>query len=700
MNAFVGNISGHETRLAPAAHREWVPLPYMRRAVDFLKSHYVAGLPLRPGGRKTSITLCAFTELQQEGKARTMLVIAPLRVCRQVWRQEAAQWTQFRHLKFALLHGPKKLQALRSGADIYLINPEGVAWLCSQYMGRRLPFDVVAIDELTKFQNAQAERHKALRPRLKGVPYRWGLTGSLFAKGYMGIFGQQLILDDGAALGRYITHFRDKYFQVAFNGFDYDLLPGAEKRIIEKMAPYWFYVDESDYAQLPEIVDVPRIAEMSAKERAAYEKMKRDMILQLPEGEVTAANAGACYSKLAQMANGAVYLDDRSVAKIHDLKLDMIEELLDELNGEPLLVGYEFNHDLERIRERFGKDVPYLGKGTTAKQEDQWVAAWNRGEIPLMLAHPQSAGHGLNMQQGQARHVCWFSVTWDWENYDQFIRRVRRSGNNNAQVFNHILVVKGTLDEEKLAAIKDKDFTERRLTVALNKEILRDSQDQPEAGEKHMVAKLSRPDAGAAPAGWGAQPPAPPPQPAPAAPEPPQQMPGGWGAVAPDPNAEQRARIQEQIAPQPDRAAEAAAAFSGAIQQQTAAIQQADYGTLGASPNDRPPAGGWGAPAPQPAPPPQQSAPEPTPVAGWTGAPSQQPPFDPGNVETKPAEEEKPKRKTRSKKAEASAASEGSIELMSLRAQVLAAVLTSSPDLSTEEVVDTARDLMEFVERG
>src|SRR5690606_35467458 len=331
------------------------------RAVDFLKSHYVAGLPLRPGGRKTSITLCAFTELQQEGEARTMLVIAPLRVCRQVWRQEAAQWTQFRHLKFALLHGPKKLQALRSGADIYLINPEGVAWLCSQYMGRRLPFDVVAIDELTKFQNAQAERHKALRPRLKGVPYRWGLTGSLFAKGYMGIFGQQLILDDGAALGRYITHFRDKYFQVAFNGFDYDLLPGAEKRIIEKMAPYWFYVDESDYAQLPEIVDVPRIAELSAKERAAYEKMKRDMILQLPEGQVPGATAGASYSAHGEEASGAVYWNDRCVSNIHDLKPDMIEELLDELNGVPLLVGYEFNHDLERFRERFGKDVPYLG---------------------------------------------------------------------------------------------------------------------------------------------------------------------------------------------------------------------------------------------------------------------------------------------------------------------------------------------------
>src|SRR5690606_16138185 len=152
MNAFTG-IAGAKTRVAPPTHREWVPLPYMRRAVDFLKSHYVAGLPLKPGGRKTSITLCAFAELKAEGRANTMLVVAPLRVCRQVWRQEAAKWSQFRHLNFALLHGSKKKEALRSGADVYLINPEGVAWLSNMYMGRPLPFDVVAIDELTKFQN-------------------------------------------------------------------------------------------------------------------------------------------------------------------------------------------------------------------------------------------------------------------------------------------------------------------------------------------------------------------------------------------------------------------------------------------------------------------------------------------------------------------------------------------------------------------
>ena len=695
MNAFTGTTSA-ATRLAPSTHKPWIPLPYMQDAVTFLCGHYAAGLSIKPGGRKTSITLAAFQTLRWAAKAQTMLVVAPLRVCRQTWRQEAKKWTEFRELKFALLHGSKKAEALRSGADVYLINYEGLAWLANQYMGRPLPFDIVCFDELTKMQNAQAERHKAIRPRLKGVSYRWGLTGSLFAKGHMSIFGQQLILDDGAALGRFITHYRDKYFQVSFNGFDYDLLPGAEKRITEAMAPYWFQPDESEYSQLPPIVDVPRRAQMAPAERKLYDQMKNQMVALLPEGEVTAANAGACYSKLAQMANGAVYLEDRSVASIHNLKLDMLEELVDELNGEPLLVGYEFNHDLARVqawwKKRTGTDLPYLGKGTTAKQEEQWIQQWNRRELPLLFAHPQSAGHGLNMQEGQAYNVAWWSVTWDWELYDQFIRRVRRSGNENARIFNHLLIVDNTIDEIKLAAVHDKDFTEGRLVDALNTQILR---EQGNTGAKEMVAKLSRPGDGAqaqqatqqqaAPGGWGA---AAQQQAAPQEPAPQQQAAaGGWGAVAPDQNGAQRERIQEQIAPQQDRSAGAQAAFSGGVANLRAGIANQDYGQTAddrpvAAPAQSGAAGGWGVPANQ-----QQAA-------------SQQ------------AEEpEKPKR-TRSKKAQAETqqadSDDGSAHtealqyaaLMGARARVLAAVITSSPDMEVDDLVDAARAMMDFVERG
>jgi SNF2 family DNA or RNA helicase len=299
------------TRPAPLSYQEWVPEPYMLRAVQHLVSHHSGGLALDPGMRKTSITLEAFCQLQESGLVKTMLVIAPLRICRKVWRQEGAKWAQFRHLTFTLLHGDKKDAALKERSDIYLINPEGVEWLAHKFFGRPLPFDVVTIDELTKFKNAASERSKALRPRLKATRYRWGLTGSLAPNGFMDIFGQMLMLDDGAALGRYITHYRDQYFQLGYDGFTYELMPGAEQRIIQRIAPYWLQLSADDYLELPELVMDVREIEMGPASRKTYDKMKRDMIASLPEGIVTAANAAACYSKLAQMANGAVYVEDK-----------------------------------------------------------------------------------------------------------------------------------------------------------------------------------------------------------------------------------------------------------------------------------------------------------------------------------------------------------------------------------------------------
>ncbi len=425
----------------------------MDRAADHLCSSHAAGLPLEPGGRKTSITLEAFRRLREAGMVNTMLVVAPLRVCRQQWRQEAAKWEQFKDLKFSLLHGDKKDERLKDDADIWLINPEGVKWLCDKYLGRSLPFDICAIDELTKFKNAGADRSKVLRARLKHVRWRWGLTGSLAPNGYMDLFGQMLMLDDGAALGRYITHYRDQYFILDFDGFTYNLMPGAEQRIINRIAPYWFKMDPADYAQLPPLVNDTRSITLAPAQQKLYNKMKRDMIAQLPEGVITAANSAACYSKLSQMANGAVYMGDvkRTVSHIHDQKIEVIDELVDELNGKPLLIAYEFNHDLDRIKawhlEKFKTEMPYLGKGTTAKQETQWVREWNEGKLPVLAAHPASAGHGLNMQGASAAHVAWFSITWDYELYDQLIRRIRRSGTEATQIFNHLIVVKGSIDE-------------------------------------------------------------------------------------------------------------------------------------------------------------------------------------------------------------------------------------------------------------
>lgn len=507
-----------------------------------------------------------------------MLVIAPLRVCRQTWRQEAAKWEDFKDLKFSLLHGDKKEERLKDDADIWLINPEGVPWLADRYFGRSLPWDIVCIDELTKFKNSQSDRSKKLRPRLRGVKYRWGLTGSLAPNGYMDLFGQMLMLDDGAALGKYITHYRDQYFTVGYDGFTYDLMPGGADRIVKRIQPYWFKMSESDYAQLPPLVDDPREIELPPAQRKLYDKMKKDMLATLPEGVITAANAAACYSKLSQMANGAVYVGDNkeTVSVIHDMKVDVLDELVEELNGSPLLIAYEFNHDLERIKawhlERFKTPLPYLGKGTTEKQETAWVTAWNKGELPVLAAHPASAGHGLNMQEFSAEDVAWFSITWDYELYDQFIRRIRRDGTQAQQIFNHLIVVKDTIDELKLAALRDKDFTQRSLMSALNTEILRDA-GNPGAGataKQHgdNDMKLSRP--GAAPA-------------APQHQEQPQEqtraVPKGWGAAAAAANGNsapaaegQRERIQDQINPEANRSA-----FSGAVQDKVSDIRGKDY---------------------------------------------------------------------------------------------------------------------------
>ena len=592
---------GALTRRARPSHEPWIPLPYMLRAVDHLEHRMIGGLALDPGLRKTSITLAAFCNLKAEGRVRTMLVVAPLRVCRTVWRQEGQKWSQFRHLRFSLVHGDKKAQRLKDNADVWLINPAGVPWLCRQFMGRALPFDIVTIDELTDFKNAKSDRHKALLPRIAKVPRHWGLTGGMAPNGYLDLFGQQLLLDGGAALGKFITHYRDQYFTLDYGGFNYTLLPGAELRIAKRIAPYWLQMSADDYMELPPLIDDPREVMMEPPERALYNKMKRDMIVELPGGVVTAANAAAVYSKLAQMANGAVYLtaDKSKVAVIHSGKLDALEELVNELNGEPLLVAYEFNHDLDRLRERFGADTPYLGKGTTAKQEAAWIAAWNRGELPLLFAHPASAGHGLNLQEANAAHVCWFGIPWALDLYDQFIKRLRRSGNNAQRIFNHLLVVRDTIDELKLDALAGKDMTQSHLLRILNTEILRESANAQAGGDTPvtemettpMVAKLSRQtavpaateQANKAPAGWAGKAQAQPQQHEQAQDQPKRVTPAGWGKAnsAAQPAAEgQRERIAETIrqpqpeTEQPEPQATARAAFSPEVRKHMQEVEQ------------------------------------------------------------------------------------------------------------------------------
>ena len=462
----------------------WTPLPYMLRAANHLASNRAAGLPFEPGGRKTSITLKAFSDLHKQAQIQgvpwpKMLVVAPLRMCRLVWPAEIQKWQDFAHLRVSLLLGPaaQREKALKTDADVYVINPENVVWLTGTLAGQQWPFTVTTLDELTRWKKSSGQRAKTFRPFIQKSRYRWGLTGSLTSNGYADIFGQQLMLDDGAALGRFITRFREQYMSLGYDGYTWELQPGAQQRIAQKIAPYWYQIDPAEYAQLPEIVDDIRICPLEPAARKAYETLERDSILALGQDEVLSAdNSAALYSKLAQLANGALYTGPKGSAKsdepqtpdgrpyrvIHDAKLDALEELLDDLNGTPVLLGYEYQHDLERIKVRFDArfkglgGVPHIGSGVNPALEAERCAAWNGNRLPLLCAHPAAIGHGLNLQEGAAAHVAWFSTPWSWELYDQFCRRVRRSGNTSQTVFNHLLMVPGTIDDLKLTAVKNK----------------------------------------------------------------------------------------------------------------------------------------------------------------------------------------------------------------------------------------------------
>lgn len=454
--------------LADISPERWKPRIFQKRAVEWMLAHGSAGLFADPGAGKTSVTLKAFDIVKTEKLARRALVIAPLRPCYQVWPLELYQWTDFHHLRLQVLHGPKKNEALEEDADIYVINPDGLEWLFDEERFESLGIDTLVVDESSKFKHTGTKRFKLLKPHLDVFKRRWLLTGTPNPNGYEDLFGQIYLLDMGKALGRYITHYRTEYFfPSGYGGFDWKLQPDAEKRIQKAIKPYILRLDMEDYLDLPEIVPNTVRVDLPEKARKLYDDVEDQLFAELDSGAtVTAVSKGAAYNKCAQIANGGVYEDveefellmtgKRTVAHIHDAKTDALEELIEELQGSPLLIGVEFKHDIIRLQERFGKSMPILAGGVSVKRGMELERLWNRGDIPYMAAHPASMGHGLNMQKGGCHHIAWYGITWDYELYDQFIRRVRRQGNKNAKVFVHHFVARQTVDEAKMRALASK----------------------------------------------------------------------------------------------------------------------------------------------------------------------------------------------------------------------------------------------------
>ncbi len=438
------------------------PHSYQEYAVKFIESHPISALFLDMGLGKTSITLTAVNELLFDSfEVRKVLVIAPLRVARNTWCDEIKKWDHLRNIKYSIVVGTEKerISALNENADIYIINRENVDWLVKK-SGYKFDFDMVVIDELSSFKNHQSKRVKSLmkiRPKVKRIV---GLTGTPSSNGLMDLFAEFKVLDLGERLGYFIGQYRNTYFKPdKTNGaivYSYKPLPNAEDSIYEKISDITVSMKASEYLKMPELVISNYKVEMSDNEKKQYDEMKKNLICEIKDGEITVSNAGSLSNKLSQFANGAVYDDEQNIVEIHSRKLDALEDIIESMNGKPLLVAYWYKHDLQRIKKRF--DVREIKTGKD-------IADWNKGKIPVALIHPASAGHGLNLQQGGSTLV-WFGLTWSLELYQQTNGRLYRQGQKNTVVIQHI-VTKGSIDEQILKALERKNKTQEDLIEAV-----------------------------------------------------------------------------------------------------------------------------------------------------------------------------------------------------------------------------------------
>lgn len=400
-----------------------------------------------------------------------ILVVAPLRVARNTWSDEIEKWDHLHHLTFAIAVGSEKerLEALKKQADITMINRENLQWLIEK-SGQPFEYDMVVIDELSSFKNHQAKRFKALMKVRAKVKRIVGLTGTPSSNGLMDLFAEFKILDMGMRLGRFIGKYRNTYFKPdKVNGpivYSYKPLPGAEDAIYEKISDITISMKAADHLKMPELINTKYMVHLSEKEKKKFEDMKAELVLELPEGEITAANAASLSGKLSQMANGAVYADDESILAIHDRKLDALEDIIESANGKPLLIAYWFKHDLIRIEQRLEeKKIPFQKLDSDASMKK-----WNKGELPVALIHPASAGHGLNLQSGGSTLV-WFGITWSLELYQQTVARLYRQGQSSRTVTVIHILTQGTVDEKIMKALAEKDSTQSALIDAVKAEL-------------------------------------------------------------------------------------------------------------------------------------------------------------------------------------------------------------------------------------
>ena len=438
-----------------------------------LETPYIA-LLLEMGLGKTVSTLTAIDLLLNDYfEATKVLVIAPLRVAEDTWVREIEKWDHLQHLRISKVLGSvtARRKALKADADIYVINRENVEWLVNEY-GSQWPFDTVVIDELSSFKNSNSKRFRALRrvrPLMKRVI---GLTGTPAPNSLMDLWPQMYLIDQGERLGKTITSFRDRYFiPGARSGhvvYEWKEKKEAEERIYEAISDIAVSMKAEDWLELPERINRTIPIPLNLKARELYMKLEKELLLPFKDADVVASTAAVLSNKLLQMASGAVYDEDKGVKLIHDAKLDALEDVIEAANGKPVMVFYNFKHSLSRIQERFPQ-ARILRKGRDGNED---IRAWNNDEIPLLLVHPKSAGHGLNLQESSCRTVVWFDQIWSLEEDQQANARVYRQGvRHNIVVVR--LVAEGTMDEDAVAALERKAAGQDALMQAVKARIER-----------------------------------------------------------------------------------------------------------------------------------------------------------------------------------------------------------------------------------
>lgn len=483
----------------------WTPHKYQKRTIKFGLERACAAFFLDPGLGKTSITLAIIKILMAKKMVKKVLIIAPVRVCYAVWPREIERWGDFSHLTIKVLHGPKKDEVLKQEADIFVINPEGLDWLLKAVKTKtpsgkkthvdvdvkafkKLGFDMLVVDELNKFKHISSNRFKALKQVLHTFARRIGLTGSPAANGLMDLFGQAYILDMGRSFGPYVSYYRTKYFDNVDkdgekNGYIWKPKPGAEEQIYERLSPLAIRVGDEELEDMPERVVTKIYVELPPKVQAFYDELEADLIGAIQNKMVVVSNAAVLSGKCRQIANGGIYITPelqpngllqlgkkREFINLHDEKTDALLDLVDELQGSPLLVAYDFGHDLDRLRKAFPSTRErkvVFACDHTAKQFGDIERDWNNGDITVLFGHPQSIGHGLNLQQGPGHHVCWHSQTWDYDLFDQYNRRILRQGNKAKKVFIYHLLAKNTVDELVVWALNSKHKGQQALFSAL-----------------------------------------------------------------------------------------------------------------------------------------------------------------------------------------------------------------------------------------